>query len=216
MPVSRAIQSVTRGLERHADRLGRIQERRLDLELGKMKFEREEQRYAEQKELRDIQKKTAIVNLAETQRKIDERNKIDAQPATLNLGKSNSILDAKWKADRLLDNNKALTQEFGEPITYDPNTKRFLRSAVTDMETGEMSGIALTNRELRPHAKNLYAAAGLNASLKRYLEAQLEDPNADPRFKARLNKYNDNPIKELEGELERKNAVLVVLGILKN
>jgi len=203
MPIADRIQGLTGQISRHRDRMSRIAERKMDFQIENRRLDRQAGIDAENKELRDIKKRAAKRDEVAALEEIANGNK----DFTLNLGKSTSMSDATWKADRILEATKDMSTDLGEEITYDPNTKRFLRSARTDMETGLMYGIALTNREVKPLFDKIMSITALNTSRKRYLEAKVEDPNADPRFQARLDKYNKNEIGELEDELTRKKRM---------
>lgn len=199
MPIARALRGLTEQIGAHQDRLNRLAEKRMDIEYQNRQLDRQERNDMLAQRSRNLLDAERRMRLDELDRVKTERELIENAPFSMRLGKTNSIPEAEFQAKRIMAGNEALSTALGYGVHFDPMSGNVLRN-----DTGQV----LPNKIVVPHMKAIQGVTVLNSSPRRLLEDRIAAgglPESRMKvYKARLKKYEDNPISMLERELLNK------------
>ena len=207
MPIADALRGITGQIERHQGRMTDLAEKRMDIEFQNRQLDRQERNDALAQKSREIEDiKNMAVNEEMARIKTERETKENA-PFSLKLPKTNSVPEAIWQADRIMEGNKALSSALGFGAHYDPSSGNVLRD-----DTGQ----ALPVKAVQPHMQAIQAVTVLNASPRRMLEDKIAAGGvSDQRMKQyqeQLDKYNKDPIGMTTRELLNKQKQFAALA----
>lgn len=220
MAIQRALEGITRQIGQHQNRMGRLEEKRADVEIEGRKLDRQAGIDRENKALRDVRLKKVNLDIAETERTVGLREAEENKLFGLSIYQYNNPLDGERAARQAIMSGGIVSAGMGKQVEFRPNEAGNVLEAI-DVE----SGTRLTNKDIAPYMEQLMAAALANSSPLRLAQDKLASmdtamseidpailtaagPNAErQKYMELVKKFEKNPIKVLMAEVANKEMI---------
>ena len=207
MPIAEALRGITQQIGAHQSRMNALAGKRMDIDYQNRQLDRQERIDTQNREMNELEKVKAIALNEEMARLKSERDAKENAPFSMRIGRTNSIPEARFQADRIMDGNKALSSALGYGVHFDPDSGNVLRD-----DTGQ----SLPNKAVMPHMKAIQAVTVLNSSPRRMIEDKIEagglPENKIIAYQAELERYKKDPRGMLEIELQNKEKQFAQLA----